>query len=151
MLLTDKRYRVKQVTMKKSLCVLAFCVLAVGTVSIASGPHTGIEGQVFLQKSDPPPAQFPMAACFNILTARNRNPVCRVITDANGSFKLSLHPGTYLLVPENVMVDPSLNCMASTDPIEVTVRSRSYTVVNILYPMPCTSTPPQTGSEPGSE
>ena len=54
----------------------------------------------------------------------------RVTTDASGNFSVALHPGKYLLVPDDLRTFCS---SLSVAPMEVTVHPRELTTRNIFY------------------
>jgi len=124
---------------------LAFLLLITSPLSSAAAPsHTGIAGQASLTISfglgvevspgvwiAPPSVQFPVVASFSVLSARTGKQVARVTTDRNGTYALSLHPGTYVLVPDAITLVGG--CSVSIEPIEVTVHARQFTLAGIYY------------------
>ena len=139
--------------MKPTLPALALGLATVFLASdspglIAAPQNTGIQGQAFLYFShgvrieiepgfwiSPGDVQLPVATAFTILSARNGHEVARVITDVNGLYSVSLRPGAYVLVPDPVSRGPFC-APVSTEPIEVTVRPRQFTPLNIFYSDP---------------
>jgi hypothetical protein len=123
--------------MKKFICCVAAVLLAlffllIPLLTFAGGPHTGFQGQAFLYLTSTQ-VQLPMATCFNVLSARTHRVITRVVTDQNGMYELSINPGTYLIVPETMMINAALNCTVDTDPFQVTVKARQFTPANIFY------------------
>jgi len=129
-----------------SLCLATALLITTSLQSAAAPSHTGIQGQSFLYISygtpievSPgvwigiPSVQLPIATSFTVLSAHNRREVARVTTDANGLYSVSLPPGRYVLVPDAVNLSPFANCGAATQPIEVTVQAKQFTLANIFY------------------
>jgi hypothetical protein len=136
--------------------LLGVLLVAASPIALAAPPHTGIQGQSFhyIAYGLPymiapgiwigiPSVQLPVATSFTVVSAHNGREIARVGTDANGFYSLSLPPGKYLLVPDTLVVNAFFNCTVSTGPIEVEVRAKQFTLLNIFYfsqGPPCTFT-----------
>lgn len=78
--------------------------------------------------------QIPTATCFTVLAAHNHREVARVHTDEDGFFSVTLKPGRYLLVPDDLQV-PAFPQAAVIPlaPIEIQVKARRVTTKNLFY------------------
>ena len=138
----------KQIIQRFSLGLAALLLLT-SSLKSADFPRyfTGIQGRTFLYISygpgvevepgvwvSPGSLQLPVAASFSVLSARNHREVARGTSDANGAFAVSLPPGRYILVPQDLTIRgfPSSTVIA-TSPIEVTVRPWRSTTANVFY------------------
>jgi hypothetical protein len=118
--------------------------LTVGSQSsIASSRQTGIEGNAFLIISygtmvhiedgigvGVPSIQLPTATAFTVFSSKGHREMGRIITDPSGHFSAALHPGRYVLVPDNLT---TFGCSVSLEPIEVTVDAKELTTMNVFY------------------
>jgi len=120
-----------------------FLLIPVPRVCLATPPQSGIEGQAFLYISYGSPIetapgifvsvgdmQLPVATALTVYSSNTGREVSRITSDASGGFKVALHPGKYVLVPDDV---ETLCSSLSVDPIEVTVHPREFTTSNIFY------------------
>jgi hypothetical protein len=119
-------------------------LVASSLISAAAPRHTGIQGQAFLTISHgfgtevapgvwvaPPSVTLPVVTSFTVFSARTDRQVARVTTDQNGHYQLSLHPGNYLLMPDDITMIGG--CSVSLEPIEITVLPRELTPINLYY------------------
>ena len=74
--------------------------------------------------------QLPVATALTVYSSNTGREVSRVTSDASGRFTVALHPGKYVLVPDDLETFCS---SLSVDPIEVTVQAREFTISNIFY------------------
>ncbi len=103
-------------------------------ITPSPNPSSGIEGQVSEGPMCPGPVAVgentcpdrPYQATISILDVNNK-PVTQFQTDASGSFKLVLPPGTYTLHPES---DKTLPYAADQS---VIVNAGEFTTVTIVY------------------
>src|SRR5574341_116512 len=111
--------------MKNTISNFLFVLVGLGLTAapatlFAPPPHSGIQGQASLYISawlgdgPPPPispgdVQFPVGTSFTLVAARSGREVARVTTDASGVFKVSLHPGKYILIPDTLVINPFLD------------------------------------------
>jgi len=104
-------------------------------------PSTGIRGQTFAQEygfffqvsrdnwlGDDDILAYPTATSFTVLSAVSHRPVEHFTTASDGSFKVSLPPGKYVVVP-----DALSDLTAWPSSFDVTVRLRHYTDITISY------------------
>src|SRR5437899_11776995 len=133
----------KNVIRPLTLAATTFLLMTTPRISVAAPPHTGIEGQTFLYISWGSPieiapgifvsvgdVQLPVATTLTVYSSNSGREVSRVTTDASGKFAVALHPGKYVLVPDEL----STFCSSlSVDPIEAKVHSREFTTQNIFY------------------
>lgn len=125
-----------------ALAALAVLVLAACSAPSAVGPAptpalpSGISGSVVLGPTcplesepgahDPVPCLTPYAAQLVILDGENLV-VARVNSAADGSFRLDLPPGEYVIAPQNG--DP----LPVAQPVNVTVTAGEYADVQVNY------------------
>ena len=115
--------------------LLLLAARATTSVNNSASPNSGIEGTVTISPVGPPTADEtkaasqPYSATLAILLAGSDREISRVISDAEGKFRVALPPGTYRIVPisSNPMVPPY------AEPIEVQVPESGYVSVNIIY------------------
>src|SRR4051812_32178757 len=111
--------------------------------AIASPRQTGIEGNAFLIISygtmvhiedgiaiGVPSIQVPTVTAFAVFSAKTYREMGRIITDPSGHFSAALHPGKYMLVPDDLT---TFGCSVSLEPVEVTVNAKEVTTVNVFY------------------
>ena len=133
----------KSVLRPITLAAASFLLIIVPRLSVAGPPHSGIEGQTFLyvfygSTIEIAPGffvsvgdvQLPVATTLTVYSGNTGREVSRVTTDASGKFAVALHPGKYVLVPDDVEAFCS---SVSVDPIEITVQPREFTISNIFY------------------
>ena len=133
----------KNIIRPLTIGIAALLLISTSYVSLAAPPHNGIEGQTFLYISYGDPIeiapgffvsvgdiQLPVATALTVYSSNTGREVSRVTTDASGMFSVALHPGKYVLVPDDVETFCS---SLSVDPIEVTVQPREFTISNIFY------------------
>src|SRR6266446_904893 len=121
-----------------TLAAATLLLITMPRVSVAAPPRGGIEGQTFLYISyglpgffiSPGDIQLPVATALTVYSSNTGREVSRVTTDASGNFAVALHPGKYVLVPDELRTFCS---SLSVDPIEVTVRPREFTISNAFY------------------
>src|SRR4051812_36436662 len=115
-----------------TIAAATLLLIAMPPVSVAGPAQTGIEGEAFLYVSYGPPVeiepgiwvdagdvQLPVVTSVTIYSSNSAREVSRVATDANGKFSVALHPGKYVLVPDELKTFCS---SLSVDPIEITVH-----------------------------
>src|SRR5215203_124455 len=125
---------------------LTATLLAAASPAFATPPHSGIQGQAFhyVSYGNPyfvapgfwigiPSFQLPVATSFTVLSAHNGRELARVATDSNGFYSVSLPPGKYVLVPDTLVLNAIFNCTVSTDPIEVQVKAKEFTLQHVFY------------------
>lgn len=131
--------------MQRFTFTLTLLLLLTSPLIAAAAPrHTGIQGQASLTISygvgvevapgvwvAPPSVSLPVVASFTVLSARTGQQVAQVTTDQNGAYRLSLPPGKYVLVPEDITIISG--CSFALDPIEVTVYPRRFAPANLYY------------------
>jgi|SRR5438105_1875146 len=133
----------KSVLRPITLAAAIFLLITTPGVCVAAPPQSGIEGQAFLYVSYGSPieiapgffvsvgdVQLPVATTLTVYSGNTGREVSRVTTDASGKFAVALHPGKYVLVPDDVETFCS---SVSVDPIEITVQPREFTISNIFY------------------
>ena len=133
----------KNVIRPLTLAATTFLLMTTPRISVAAPPDTGIEGQTFLYISWGSPieiapgifvsvgdVQLPVATALTVYSSNSGREVSRLTTDASGKFSVALHPGKYLLVPDELKTFCST---LSVDPIEVQVHRREFTTRNIFY------------------
>jgi hypothetical protein len=115
--------------------ILTYCFVLLLAACASSATQTttsGLEGQVFIGPMCPvmqvgtPCPDLPLQATITVLDQR-RNRVTQFQTDALGSFKVGLKPGTYVLVPE------SPDSFAHAGEQVVTVTSGVFASITITY------------------
>jgi hypothetical protein len=97
--------------------------------------ESGIEGQVTIGPSCPGPisqndtkcADKPYKATFTIKTANGSQTVKSFSSDANGAFRVSLDPGTYLITSSTGSKYPTFN------PQTVVVTAGKYTRIDLSF------------------
>ena len=124
------RHRQERIIMKdlKTIAVLCLASLVVcvpRATARAEGHHqSGIVGWAVWLTSWPVPAQTPVHCFFSVVTESGKS-ITTLETDANGSFRVALKPGTYLLTlfwpldGEGIITGPTQR---------VTVEKKNYTV-----------------------
>src|SRR5256885_17156990 len=98
-----------------TLAAATFLLITTPRVCLAAQPHSGIEGQTFLYISYGQPIeiapgifvsvgdiQLPVASALTVYSSNTGREVSRVTTDASGKFTVALHPGKYVLVPDDL-------------------------------------------------
>lgn len=101
----------------------------------AQSQTSGIQGSINLgptcpvQRVPPDPNcnDKPYQATIIVKTADGKKQITSFTSAADGSFKVNLNPGSYLLVPQNAQVYPRAGSQT------VTVTAKQYTQVNIAY------------------
>ena len=134
----------KHKTQIQTLGFAALLLVASARTSVAAPKHTGIQGQATLTISyglgvevapgiwiAPPSVSLPVTASFAVLSARTGQQVAHVTTERDGSYQLALHPGSYVLVPEDITLLGG--CSVSVEPVEVTVHAHQFTTANLCY------------------
>ena len=92
--------------------------------SMSSGPTCPVVGPDTGDECD----DQPFAGTVIVRTADGGREVARFTADENGIFKITLNPGTYLLVPQ-----PGENGFPFAEDQVVQVSSDAFTDVTILY------------------
>jgi len=119
-------------------CEFAACPAPASNQNNAIPPVTltsGIQGTVTIGPTcpvqrDPPDPNCndkPYQATIKVQTADGQKQITQFTTGSDGKFKVSLAPGTYLLVPANAQVYPRAGSQ------QVTVEKNKYTPVTIMY------------------
>lgn len=133
----------KKILLPVRLAAATFLLIAMPSISMAAPAQSGIEGQTFLYISYGAPievepgvwigigaVQLPAATALTVYSSDTGREASRATTDASGRFAVALHPGKYLLVPDDLRTFCS---SLAVDPIEVTVHAREFTMQNIFY------------------
>lgn len=114
------------------LLVLAAC--AEGEPGASGGPDSGIEGRVLAGPTCPvevvgsPCPDRPVQATVRVLAATGEGPAVTTFrSEKDGTFRVPLEPGQYLLVPE-VQGTGAL----SARPVAVTVKPHAFAQVDVL-------------------
>jgi len=116
----------------RMLVLAGLLFLAACASSAANTTTSGLYGQVTIgpmcpvMQANVPCPDKPYQATITVLS-QNRARVTQFTTDAQGTFKIGLKPGAYILVPESPNVMPSAGEQA------VTVQAGLFTQVNISY------------------
>ena len=116
----------------RAYTLICLLLLTACASSAANTTTSGIYGQVTIGPACPvmqvgvPCPDKPYQATVAVLN-QSRSRVTQFTTDAQGSFKVGLKPGTYLLVPESPGVMPRAGEQT------VTVTAGQFTQVNIVY------------------
>jgi len=113
--------------------LVSACALGAPTTTSPT-PSSGIEGHVTEGPMCPGPVQIginscpdqPYQAIISILDENNTQ-ITQIQTDVNGSFKITLVPGTYILHPEPGKPFPHASDQA------VVVTDGQYTQITIMY------------------
>ena len=138
--------------MKKTIQILRFStvVLLLATTQFvlqAEPPGTGIQGRAALYISYGTPMEIepgvwvspgdvmtPVATSFSVLSAHSGREVGRFSTDTDGAFTISLPPGKYVLVPDDLTVAAfPFSQSLSTSSFELTVNAKKFSYALILY------------------
>lgn len=116
--------------------VLVGCNPLIRAALLGGNGSSGIEGQVLIgptcpvmRAEDPSCADKPYPATLLGLY-QNGQLLARLVTDDQGRFKVSLEPGTYILVPERKT--GQLARPRQTEQ-EVVVKAGAYTQVRVIY------------------
>jgi len=99
-----------------------------------TGPESGIRGSVILgptcavEQVDQAPCLTPYPAELVVRSKDDSAEVARVRAAADGSFRLQLPPGEYVIWPE-----PGENGLPAAQPVDVTVVAGSFEELQINY------------------
>lgn len=120
---------------------LVALLLATSTQLLVAAPrNTGIQGQAFIHMPqflvEIRPGVFvgvgdftsAVVTSFTIFSTHSNHALGHFATDASGTFEVLLPPGNYILVPDTL-----LGLAATPSSVEVTVRAKQYTQVEIHY------------------
>lgn len=141
----------KKATQIVKLTLATLLFTATAPMLQAAPRHTGIQGQAALYISYGTPTLFeaepglwlgitvgdimtPVATSFSVLSAHSGRELGHFSTEADGAFTVSLPPGRYVVVPDDLTVSgfPFAQSI-STGSFEVTVRAKNFTYALILY------------------
>ena len=138
--------------MKKTIQImrLAVVTLLFATAPVvleAAPPGAGIQGRAALYISygrpveiepglwlSPGDVMMPVATSFTVLSAHSGREVGRFSTDTDGAFSISLPPGKYVVVADDLTIGAfPFSASLSTGSFEVTVRAKQFSYALILY------------------
>jgi hypothetical protein len=137
----------KQIIQRLTLGLAALLLLAL-PLEAGQKYFTGIKGQtsLFISYGMPyevapgifigvPSVQLPVSVSFSVLSAKNGREVARGASDANGAFEVSLPPGKYIFVPDDLITMSGFPSIApiTVEPVEVTVRPKNATFISTVY------------------
>jgi hypothetical protein len=118
--------------MKRLITVLLLTLMLLLTACDGGGSGTGIKGQTFLAECEGDQiaadcfSQAPYQATLVIYNAAFEE-IDRVVTDADGSFRIDLEPGVYFVHPFSPGAYPIAN------DYQVSVVEGEYTELTIVY------------------
>jgi hypothetical protein len=114
--------------------VVAFALGACAGPAATAAADTGIKGTVTLGPTCPveqpgqAPCITPYVATLVIANAQNGKEVARVTSAADGSFRVAVPPGDYVIAPQ-----PGADNYPTGQPVSVHVAAGSFTDVAVLY------------------
>lgn len=117
------------------LLVAAALILACQAASPVEPAGSGIEGQVSIGPSSAivgvgtPSANEPYEAIIVIKDGATGEEIAQVQSGPDGSFRIGMEPGEYLLEPQS----PNPGAPPFAEPLTVVVQADQFTYVEIVY------------------
>ena len=126
------RAAVARLLVVAALCASVVACIASGASPSPSSPESGLRGRVLLgptcavERAGQSPCVTPYAAVL-VFTDPDGKEVARTTAGSDGTFRVALPPGDYVILPQ-----PG-NPFPQSQPLDVTVDPGTYTDVEINY------------------